>query len=170
MFSCNLPPALLAEWLGSSTCYCGNTGWNSYLNKSQQRKLTMKKKILPPLLQGFEPATFQSWVRRFNHWAIPGRVWAKQLSILPAALDQSENHLSVMSASLLERKGGELYAWGRKQLAWCMWRKSWRCQTLSGWLLMAWMPWWVHLFRRWEQACRVPLLCKHASVSGNCDF
>ena len=26
MFSCNLPPALLAEWLGSFTCYCGNTG------------------------------------------------------------------------------------------------------------------------------------------------
>ena len=26
MFSCNLPPALLAEWPGSFTCYCGNTG------------------------------------------------------------------------------------------------------------------------------------------------
>ena len=26
---------------------------------------------LPPLQQGFEPATFQSWVRRSNHWAIP---------------------------------------------------------------------------------------------------
>ena len=25
MFSCNLPPALLAEWPGSCTCYCGNT-------------------------------------------------------------------------------------------------------------------------------------------------
>ena len=25
-FSCNLPPALLAEWPGSFTCYCGNTG------------------------------------------------------------------------------------------------------------------------------------------------
>ena len=24
--SCNLPPALLAEWPGSFTCYCGNTG------------------------------------------------------------------------------------------------------------------------------------------------
>ena len=23
---CNLPPALLAEWLGSFTCYCGNMG------------------------------------------------------------------------------------------------------------------------------------------------
>jgi len=26
MFSCNLPSALLAEWPGSFTCYCGNMG------------------------------------------------------------------------------------------------------------------------------------------------
>ena len=112
-------------------------GWNGYQNKSQHRKLTLEKKIIPLLLQGFEPATFQSRVRRSNHWAIPGRVWAKRLSILPAALDQSENHLSVTSASLLERKGGGLDAWGRKQLAWCVWRKSWGCQTLSWRILMA---------------------------------
>ena len=46
-------------------------GWNGYRNKSQHRKLTLEKKILPPLLQGFEPATFRSRVRRSNHWAIP---------------------------------------------------------------------------------------------------
>ena len=46
-------------------------GWNGYRNKSQHRKSTLEKKILPPLLQGFEPATFQSWVRCSNHWAIP---------------------------------------------------------------------------------------------------
>ena len=46
-------------------------GWNGYRNKSQHRKLTLEKKILPPLKQGFEPATFQSRVRRSNHWAIP---------------------------------------------------------------------------------------------------
>ena len=34
-------------------------GWNRYRNKSQHRKLTLEKKILPPLMQGFEPATFQ---------------------------------------------------------------------------------------------------------------
>ena len=33
-------------------------GWNGYRNKSQHRKSTLEKKILPPLLQGFEPATF----------------------------------------------------------------------------------------------------------------
>ena len=26
MCSCNLPPALLAEWPGTCSCYCGNTG------------------------------------------------------------------------------------------------------------------------------------------------
>ena len=46
-------------------------GWNGYRNKSQHRKFTLEKKILPPLQQGFEPATFRSRVRRSNHWAIP---------------------------------------------------------------------------------------------------
>ena len=45
--------------------------WNGYQNKSQHRKSTLEKKILPPLLQGFEPTTFQSRVRHSNHWAIP---------------------------------------------------------------------------------------------------
>ena len=31
--------ALLAEWPGSCTCYCGNwRGWNGYRNKSQRKK------------------------------------------------------------------------------------------------------------------------------------
>ena len=42
-------------------------GWNGYRNKSQHRKSTLEKKILPPFQQGFEPATFQSRVRRSNH-------------------------------------------------------------------------------------------------------
>ena len=46
-------------------------GWNGYRNKSQHRKSTLEKKILPPFLRGFELATFQSRVRRSNHWAIP---------------------------------------------------------------------------------------------------
>ena len=46
-------------------------GWNGYRNNSQHRKSTLEKKILPPFQQGFEPATFQSRVRRSNHWAIP---------------------------------------------------------------------------------------------------
>ena len=46
-------------------------GWNGYRNKSQHRKLTLEKKIIPPLWQGFEPAAFQSRVWGSNHWAIP---------------------------------------------------------------------------------------------------
>ena len=58
-------------------------GWNGYWNKSQHRKLTLEKKICPLFLQGFEPATFQSWVQRSNHWAIllpgEGRCWGRQV-------------------------------------------------------------------------------------------
>ena len=46
-------------------------GWNGYRNKSRHRKLTLEKKILPPLLQGSEPATFRSRVRHSNHWISP---------------------------------------------------------------------------------------------------
>ena len=38
------------------TCYCGNTGVERTLNKSQHTNLTLEKKILPPLLPGFELA------------------------------------------------------------------------------------------------------------------
>ena len=70
MFSCNLPPVLSAKWPGSFTYYCGNTGRNGDWNKSQHRKLIPEKKILLPLLQGFEHKTFQSQVRCSNHWTI----------------------------------------------------------------------------------------------------
>ena len=53
-------------------------GWNGYRNKSQHRKSILEKEILPPLLQGFEPTTFQSRVLRSNHWAIPAP-WTKLL-------------------------------------------------------------------------------------------
>ena len=40
-------------------------------NKSQYTKLTLEKKILPPLLPGLELATFRSRVGRSNQQAIP---------------------------------------------------------------------------------------------------
>ena len=90
MFRCNLAPALLAEWPGSFTCHCHNTWVECRLIKSQHTKLTQRrkfslrscsqpfshesstpqKKILPPLLLGFELATFQSQVRHSNQQAI----------------------------------------------------------------------------------------------------
>ena len=30
VFRCNLPPAPMAEWPGSFTCHCANTGWNGH--------------------------------------------------------------------------------------------------------------------------------------------
>ena len=46
VFRCNLPPALLTEWSGSFTCYCGNTGVERIpiIYWSQHRRLTLKKK------------------------------------------------------------------------------------------------------------------------------
>ena len=70
MFRCNLPPALLAEWPESFTCHCSNTGVERTPNKSQHIKLALGKKILPPLLPGFELRTFRSWVQCSNQEAI----------------------------------------------------------------------------------------------------
>ena len=42
-------------------------GWNGYQNKSQHRKLTLEKKILLPLKQGFKPVTLQSRVQCCTH-------------------------------------------------------------------------------------------------------
>ena len=53
MFWCNPPPALLAEWLGSFMCHCGNMGVERTPNK-KHTKLTLEKKILLPLLPGFK--------------------------------------------------------------------------------------------------------------------
>ena len=71
VFSCNMPPALLANDRDLAGATAVTRGWNGYRNKSQPRKLTLEKKILPPLLPGHEPETFRSRVRRSNHWAIP---------------------------------------------------------------------------------------------------
>ena len=48
-------------------------GWNGYRNKSQHRKSTLERKILPPLLgtDWFEPATLRIRRSGRNHWAIP---------------------------------------------------------------------------------------------------
>ena len=45
-------------------CHCGNKGVERTPNKSQHTKLSLEKKILPPLLPGFELATIRSRVRR----------------------------------------------------------------------------------------------------------
>ena len=71
VFRCSLPNALLAEWPRSLSCHCSNTGMERTPNKIQHTKLTLQKKIYPPLLPGFELATFRSRVRRSYPQAIP---------------------------------------------------------------------------------------------------
>ena len=93
MFRCNLSPSLLAEWPGSFTCHCGNTRVEQAPNKSQHTKLTLEKKMLQPLLPGFELATFQSRVRRSNQQAIPALVeQVGTVSVLPAGALYAERH------------------------------------------------------------------------------
>ena len=55
------------------TCYCGNTGVELIYTqiKGQHRKLTMEKKILPPLLPGLEPGTFLSQALPLSHPCSP---------------------------------------------------------------------------------------------------
>ena len=54
-------------------CHCGNTGVKQTPNKSQHTKLTLEKKILPPLLPGFELAAFRSRVQRSNQQVLLAR-------------------------------------------------------------------------------------------------
>ena len=101
-------------------------GWNGYRNKSQHRKSTLEKKILPPFQQGFEPATFQSRVRRSNHWAIPappgGRGGSKcsfvrVFTVIPPRLSDPCNFITVLlvtreaeQTTLLFRSAACIYA------------------------------------------------------------
>ena len=67
MFTGSLPPALF--WQNDRSLLRATAvtrGWNGHRIESQDTKLTLEKKILPPLLSGFELATFRSLVRRSN--------------------------------------------------------------------------------------------------------
>ena len=89
-------------------------GWNGYRNKSQHRKSTLEKKILPPFQQGFEPATFQSRVRCSNHWAIPAPMFS---------VWEHSPYWTIIASD-----------WLRAELS-CGWRKNqnkngWRCRSV----------------------------------------
>ena len=71
VFRCNMPPVPLVEWSGSFTCHCDNMGLEQTPNKSHRTKLTLEKKILSPLLSGFELATFRSWARLSYQQSLP---------------------------------------------------------------------------------------------------
>ena len=61
VYACLVVACQLHFWQNDRDLLCPTAvtrGWNGYWNKSQHRKLTLEKKILPPLQQGFEPAPF----------------------------------------------------------------------------------------------------------------
>ena len=72
VFSCNQPPAPLAEWPGSSASAV-RWGWNGYRQHNKLIPEERKKKGGggESLLPGLEPETFLSLVRRSDHRAIP---------------------------------------------------------------------------------------------------
>ena len=74
MFRSNLPPALLAVRMTRvfyvPSQYISSVGVERTLYKSQHTKLTLEKKILQPLLPGFELTTIPSEVQRSYQQAI----------------------------------------------------------------------------------------------------
>ena len=142
VFRCNLLPALLAEWPGSFTPHCGNTGVEQTSNKSQHTKLTLKEKILPPLLPKSELTTFRSRVSCSNQQAFPAlpdlghsthRRWRCQKT--------SSQHLRAFDALAMEvSKGGQPTSQGIWRLGYggvkgvaanisgCLTPWLWRCQ------------------------------------------
>ena len=93
-------------------------GWNGYRNKSQRRKLTLEKKILPLLLQRFEPATFRSRVRRSNHWAIPAPVHTSGmfLAYLPWGMEYCETDFRLNGGRPVNKTAPVAVLW--KQFIW----------------------------------------------------
>ena len=94
-------------------------GWNGYWNKSQHRKLTMEKKILPLFLQGFELVTLQSRVRHSNHWAIPAPLRHIYSLLMPCALiifDKRQGCTKEMGISFVFLGLGD--RWWEMKLGW----------------------------------------------------
>ena len=78
VFICNLSPALWQNDRGLLRATAVTRGWNGHRNESQHRKSTPEN-ILPPLLRGLEPGSFQSRGMMWNDvelcvkWS--GEIW-----------------------------------------------------------------------------------------------
>ena len=101
MYAClAVPPATCTFWQNDRDFLRATVvtrGWNGYRNKSQHRKSTLEKKILPPFQQGFEPATFQSRVRCSNHWAIPAPLKLYQAASFITAHTAGQHKIKIKS-------------------------------------------------------------------------
>ena len=96
VFRCSLPPALLAEWLGSFTHHCRNTGVARTPNKSQHTKLTLEKKSLLLLLSGLNSLPF-------HH---ESSALTNELSLLQAVTTVAYLYMATLRASWVGREGG----------------------------------------------------------------
>ena len=117
-------------------------GWNGYRNKSQHRKSTLEKKILPPFQQGFEPATFQSRVRCSNHWAIPAprATWRWEY---PSYASQLRNLWRIRAQlRAAERRGSRLVVQTSD------WTNFWACTLTNRFMLQCLALVWFTLSHR----------------------
>ena len=105
-------------------------GWNGYRNKSQHRKSTLEKKILPPFQQGFEPATFQSRVRCSNHWAIPAPPLLLLLLIAFIYRYSPASSRLMMPTSVITFTSGFHTAWSWKVVRICCTERDRLCRHL----------------------------------------
>ena len=65
----NLPPALLAEWPGSFTGYCGNMGMEQVWKRESAQNVDPGGKHSPTIPAGTWTQNLQSQVWQSNHWA-----------------------------------------------------------------------------------------------------
>ena len=70
VFRCNLPPALLAEWLWSFMCHCGNV-WDGMDTKESAQKVCSGEENSPITFARIQTETLGSWVWRSTNLAIP---------------------------------------------------------------------------------------------------
>ena len=119
---CNMPPALLAELPVVVFFYiyhCGNTGVERTPNKRQHRKFILEKKLLPPILPGFELAPFRSQVRRSYQQAIPTprTAWMQSGDLTEDAFHYLPTGLSVprRTVGVSRRKGSALCVYERSE-------------------------------------------------------
>ena len=86
-------------------CHCGNPGEERTPNKSQHIKLTLEKRILPPLLPGLELTIFRSWVRRSYQQATPDPNNYRPVALTRCLCKTMERMVDSRLMLVLESKG-----------------------------------------------------------------
>ena len=83
---CNLPPVLLAKWLGSFMCHCGNIGWNGHRIRVSTESLLWRTKFSCPSRRDLNlqplnhesralPASYHCTEIRHKHTSQPLDCW-----------------------------------------------------------------------------------------------